>query len=98
MEKKRQAVLSAQKQTGNHRLSEIQTLKIYPNPATNTLTVDLQSGDYSVSIISSIGQQVFYKNEIDGVFSIDLSLYPKGMYIIEVLNDRCKLRSKFVKD
>ncbi len=71
---------------GTQRLNEysISNLAIYPNPSNSIFTVQSQ-GNGSYSITSSAGQLILtsvYSND----FNVDLSKFPKGIYILQVNN------------
>ena len=68
---------------------------IYPNPAVNTvtLTVNVQTADsnVSISLINDLGQKVLTNYQLDskaGIgthkYSLDVSEYPRGRYIVEM--------------
>ena len=67
-------------------------LGLYPNPASNTINLDLRNyieQELSISIYNHLGQQVLYLPEqkvYDPVLSIDLTerLLPDGIYLLSV--------------
>jgi Zn-dependent metalloprotease len=66
-------------------------LKVFPNPVRNYLNMALQqptSSPVQLSLYNSIGQLVYQQPSWDGQnLSLDMSRYPKGLYLLE-LNDR----------
>jgi hypothetical protein len=89
--------------TGVPSVSQIIT-KIYPNPATEFLTIEFGkslTGDVLVEIMS-MGGQVFYnvnlKEEMlrDGRYTIDLGTQPRGIYLLlinkQVVKDKVVLQ------
>jgi len=76
-------------------------LNVYPNPAYDKLFIDFninQSGFYSVSIFSSVGQFIKQLNVDRSISSsIDINDLTPGMYITEVSNEISKFTFKFFK-
>jgi uncharacterized delta-60 repeat protein len=63
--------------------SKIETIELYPNPATNQLTVDngqLKIGTFT--ILNTLGQIVFYKQNCNALETIDVSGFATGIYIV----------------
>ncbi len=62
---------------------------LFPNPANEKVTINMGSiENTSVQIISVNGQVIFKKmNIISELYSIDISDYPKGFYIVSVTNE-----------
>ncbi|PCJ26138.1 MAG: hypothetical protein COA97_06205 [Flavobacteriales bacterium] len=72
-------------------------VNIYPNPNTGTFTIDLiDANNASIQIYSIAGQLVFQKSMIQNATQIDLSNYPKGMYIVRVKTNTATVVRKIV--
>jgi uncharacterized repeat protein (TIGR01451 family) len=77
---------------------------VFPNPATNTLHLDLRNypeQDLSISIFNHLGQQVLYLPEqelYDPVLNIDLTgrLFPDGIYLLSVRTAQGQVGKQFV--
>lgn len=65
------------------------SIYLFPNPANEKVTINMGSiENTSVQIISVNGQVIFKKmNIISELYSIDISDYPKGFYIVSVTNE-----------
>jgi len=65
--------------------NSVQT-KIYPNPASETLTIELESGNDSKSIsITSLSGQKMFSGEFAGISTqLDVSGFAKGIYLVNV--------------
>lgn len=83
----------------------ISQISVYPNPTTNSFTLDLQDikgEEVTVSIISMMGQVVYQKQfEVNGgnvnqVF--DVSNYANGVYTIDINVGNFNIRKKLIKD
>ncbi|MDO8952784.1 MAG: T9SS type A sorting domain-containing protein, partial [Draconibacterium sp.] len=70
--------------------SEINNFNIYPNPATNVVTIEtkLTIEKQKVSIYSTSGQMVKQKEVTEsGMVRIDISDLRKGFYLVEIKNE-----------
>jgi len=70
---------------------------IYPNPAVNELFISCENEAVikQVTIYNQVGQMVLSETCIAD--AIDVSTLPAGMYVIEVVTGKRKLRGKFIK-
>ena len=74
------------------------TLKIYPNPASNQLSINfpsynLQGEEYVVRIANILGK-LMYENNLQGhITSIDASAFGNGVHILTIYDTRGKLVS-----
>ena len=62
-------------------------LKVYPNPFTNTTTIQLpdNSASYQLRIIDMLGNVIRYHEDISGnEFTLQKGNLPKGMYMLEL--------------
>jgi len=71
-------------------LPELNNVSIFPNPASSILNVDL--GDASdaqmITIYNVMGLKLVEKKIITNQFSLDVSTYPEGMYVIKVSSQK----------
>ena len=75
-------------------------IKLYPNPATDKLTITLSdnSSDYTISVIDMVGNEVlhtYYDGSKEN--SIDVSHLQKGIYFIAFQNAEKRITRKFIK-
>ena len=77
-------------------------LSLYPNPATNSLNLNLSQlqklQNATVSIYDIQGKQLLHQNISQTQTQIDISSFAKGIYIVKVQTDKETLQSKFVKE
>lgn len=76
-----------------------QIQKIYPNPATNKLEVEL-AVDYessAVRITNIFGAIVMEFETIENSFTIDLEMLESGLYYLSIINSKGTSNSSFVK-
>lgn len=80
---------------GTTTISE-ESFTIYPNPATDNITVMNRSNSQcnSISIINSIGQKVKSQNSCDK--TIDISMLKNGLYIVEIQSKSITIRKKLI--
>jgi len=71
------------------------SLKVYPNPAGNEISVYIEGYDISEIAIYSSGGRKMLSKKPDGN-KIDISSLPPGMYIVEVMVEGMKARQKVV--
>jgi hypothetical protein len=69
-------------------------IKIYPNPVKENLYISGKSSNYSVEILSLLGQNLMKVNNTN---MVDLSLLNKGIYIIKIENKGVSSTFKFIK-
>jgi len=62
-------------------------IKIYPNPTSEILNIDLKiSLDYKVQIFNIYGKRVFNKQFFQSYISIDISNFTNGVYFVKINN------------
>ena len=78
--------------TGYNPITYSNTIKVYPNPANNKITID--NGDiqkmngYSIKIINSLGQQVYQGAITQQIVSIDITQWTgNGMYYLQLTDN-----------
>lgn len=72
----------------------VSDISVYPNPATNHISVLTDIIVYDVSIIDALGNQVAYSKEKD----IDCSTLPAGVYYIQANTEKGIRSFSFVKE
>ncbi len=94
----------------NEYAPESGLLSVYPNPASDIIHCVLpENGDYEIVVYNGLGSIVHPSTEFiqrnaglrmtieDGVFQINISILPPGIYFIEARGEKV-LRGKFVKE
>lgn len=72
--------------------------RIYPNPVTNNLHINLsETGSYSIEIISLEGKSLFYKTGFYGIAKIELKHIEYGIYIVVVKTISKVFTKKIIK-
>lgn len=70
-------------------------LSVYPNPATNTLTVDAQVASF-MQIVDISGRVVVQK-QIEGSTQLNIEQFVQGIYFVTVSNKQGVFQTKFIK-
>ena len=77
-------------------------VSIYPNPATDIVTIDLgnssDNGAARVQIVDLLGKQVYLSGEISQtpVLQINTSQFGKGIYIVNITKGSEKICKKLI--
>jgi YVTN family beta-propeller protein len=72
-------------------------IKCYPNPTSNTITLEAPQ-DAIIEITNIQGQLVKTYNATGNKTSIDVSAFPSGVYVVEVKSEKVYNVGKFVKE
>jgi len=65
-----------------------QSLRVYPNPVTNSLTIQAQMTIKEIVVFNLLGQQMSGLTTNANRVSIDMSNYPTGIYFAKVTTDQ----------
>ncbi len=68
-------------------------LKIYPNPATETVKLDIEVGNYTLKVLNTVGQTIFEQNT-EGSLSVNVATWTNGIYLFEVTNKATNKRQR----
>ena len=72
-------------------------LKIYPNPTTDILNLDLQE-EATLSVFDISGKQLLTQ-KANGNTQLNLSAFAKGIYVLKIVNDNTETKTlKIVKN
>ena len=79
---------------------EIKRLKVYPNPATEIITIEIPESLYNniCSVFGMIGQELIRQQIQGSNVEINVSLFPQGIYFIRLMNKGKTGFGKFVKE
>lgn len=85
--------------TSNHKLSN-NSIILYPNPTRNYVTIQNTKKDWQkITIYTITGETLLtQKTKEEETIKINLSNYPKGIYIIECINNKGEIKkNKIIK-
>ncbi len=76
------------------------SLKLYPNPASGTLNVELETfnGDTKIQIINSLGETLVKESVNSQHPKFNIQHFPSGIYFVELNNEKGKQVAKFIKE
>ncbi|NVN94562.1 MAG: T9SS type A sorting domain-containing protein [Bacteroidetes bacterium] len=78
---------------------EKEKVKVYPNPAINSITFTGIYKDFKLTIFNAIGQIVLQKKLITSNTTLNIESFQRGMYYFQLINDKAKvINGKFVKN
>jgi hypothetical protein len=79
---------------------EKENVKVFPNPATNSITFNTgMYKDFILTIFNAIGQTVMQKQLATSITTLNIQSFQQGMYYYQLINDKGKVISgKFVKE
>ncbi|MCX6231501.1 MAG: T9SS type A sorting domain-containing protein [Bacteroidetes bacterium] len=88
--------------TGIKENNDINTFMIYPNPATSSLTINLRQltmlQNTKVYIYDIQGKLLLQQAISQPQTELDIEQFAKGIYVVNIKNDKHTLVSKFVKE
>jgi hypothetical protein len=89
---------------GIQESSLLSSMNIYPNPTNGQLSVQLNmpvAGNFEVRINDMLGrtlETVKEQNSLGGLYNIDLSSNPNGMYFVELITNQGSATRKVLLD
>ncbi|MGQ0828032.1 MAG: T9SS type A sorting domain-containing protein [Bacteroidota bacterium] len=87
--------------TGIKKLNTDNTFNLYPNPATNTITISYKSSskNYSIKIYAVTGRMIKNRDQISSTTTIlDIEDLNSGIYLLNVSDGLQSLTHRFVKE
>lgn len=85
-----------------NNIAAVSGVTVYPNPASNTLTIDIPAGTVvkSLSIVDILGrkQNISHSDISKAQVSVDLTRMAKGIYLVQVATDTEVKAIRFVKE
>jgi hypothetical protein len=77
---------------------DLAALRLYPNPASDSITIQYPQGIDSVAVTNMIGQQVIEKSFTAEEATIDVSNLPSGTYFVKAYSGGLSKTLKFIKE
>lgn len=78
------------------------SISVYPNPAHNTISVNVEENTSSVSVVDVIGQTIIAEQKVNGgqqVQTLDIANLSDGIYFIKVLSTDNQIKViRFIKN
>jgi len=82
---------------GLNEMTQLESLSIYPNPTSETLTINGLENTALLSVVNLNGVQLLSK-EISNGEEIDLSFLPKSIYILKIETTKGLITKRIVKN
>lgn len=73
------------------------TLEVYPNPASESIFVDVENKSGVINVYNISGKAMINNMEVNSELKIDLTAIQPGIYFIEFISDNGKAYKKFIK-
>ena len=73
-------------------------IKLFPNPASTSLTIEANDSIESITIYNVLGQEVVSKNPLSNSTTIDVSNLVNGIYFVNSTIDGKSSTTKFIKN
>jgi len=79
--------------------SDVPFIKLYPNPATDKITIESNYVNNKIEIYNNLGQNVYSCYSTDLTSEINVSEYPTGIYFVKLSDQNGKMiTTKFIKN
>ena len=79
--------------------SDVPFIKLYPNPATDKITIESNSTNNKIEIYNNLGQNVYSCYSTELTSEINVSEYPTGIYFVKLSDQNGKMiTTKFIKN
>ena len=92
-------ILKYTSSTGIEDNAQTETFSVYPNPATNNITIELSISDNSTASVYNLeGQMLLEQNLLATKTEMDISSLSKGVYVIKLNTENGVAVRKFVKE
>ena len=80
-------------------INDVPDFQIYPNPVSNKLNIECpENQKINLQTYNLLGQCVIQLDLIKGTNELDVSLLPKGLYVIRLIGNDWSVEKKFIKE
>ncbi len=94
-------IAKAGSNTGINEINKSIDISVFPNPTINHITVEVMNFQNTINnlfIYDVIGNLILEKTAHNNIASIDVSSFPRGLYMLEVISEKGIVVKKFVKE
>lgn len=86
--------------TGLEEIFSANMVTVYPNPSTGQFSIlfNKQISDAKISVTNIVGQEIFQSAITNLKMEIDITQQPKGIYFVQVVNEKTVLTRKLIKE
>ena len=72
-------------------------IKVFPNPVTDFVTINLKGGNYTIQLYDQLGKQLFAKDVVASIEKFNMTELPKGIYYLKVSQSNKNKVVKLIK-
>lgn len=83
---------------GSNNNQDITEIKVFPNPTSGMLNILSNTEISVVTVYNLIGKKIIQTRPAEKATSVDLSVYGKGLYIIEIATDKEIIKKQVILD
>ena len=76
----------------------IATVRMYPNPASDQIRIEGDTRINTISVYNANGQLIHKKRVNDSDFTLDISHFAAGLYLLKIDSENGTMEAKFVKE
>jgi hypothetical protein len=77
------------------QIHEAISLTVFPNPASQTLTIDFKDSQWDFRIVDAVGREICSKKSAQKT-QLDVSSWPSGIFWVQVLGEGVRVMNPFV--
>ena len=77
---------------------ELNNISVYPNPVTDRFYINTDLINYNISIYNILGKQIYRTIGNSGNTTINLSLLPRGVFLLKLNNEKRIKTFKIIKN
>jgi hypothetical protein len=73
-------------------------VSIYPNPTSGVFTINTSVGNAKIIVLNGLGEELLIENSNGNTKTIDLSGYPNGVYILQIISENGIKETSIIKN
>ena len=77
---------------------ELDDINVYPNPVSDKLYINTNLNYYNISIYNMLGKQIYRTTDNNSNTTINLSLFPHGVFLLKLNNGKKIKTFKIIKN
>ena len=79
--------------------TSLHNIKLYPNPAKNSLNIEMLDGKLEqLRVFSVTGKKVYSANNVDKALTIDVSQFTPGIYFVKIITNGKAVTERFIRE
>lgn len=81
-----------------NKIATSSTIKLFPNPTKNQLTIETQNNQQTILNLYSIQGQLLQTKSFNKQTNLDVEQYPKGVYLLKFEQGKEQIIKRFIKE